>query len=184
MVDQTINAFFEKLYDTTYAQTVLFVAKRCDNPAEISDILQEIYADVFATLISKGCNYIKNGGAFVQHLTKKKLARYYSVRSRLKDWIPLFNVNQQSDEEYEAIPIELDEMLIEQQVENKVMMSEISKILSKKPADTQKIFLLYYSLDMTIEQIAIELKLNKSTVKTKLYRTIAELRKIYGKDGM
>ncbi len=184
MVDQSINVLFNELYDKTYTQTALFVTKRCDDPAQIADVLQEIYADVFAAITVKGLGYMKNPEAFVRHVAKKKLARYYGWKSRLRDWLPLFAVNQEIDDEYEVIPIALDDLPIDEQVEKKLLISEISELLAAKPADVQKIFMLHYSLDLPIRRIAEELKLSESTVKTKLYRTLNELRKIYRKDGI
>lgn len=184
MVDQTTNAFFEKLYDTTYEKTALFVTRRCDDTTQISDVLQEIYAEVFTTLADKGCDYVKNPTAFVYHVARKKLARYYDWRSRLRDWLPLFNTNQEDGEEYEVIPVELDEIPISEQVESKLLLREIAERLKEKPTDVQKIFLLHYSLDLPLNRVAKELGMKEATVKTKLYRTIAELRTFYRKDGM
>lgn len=45
-----------------------------------------------------------------------------------------------------------------------------------------KIFYLYYAEDITIKDIASELKLSESNVKNHLYRTLKELNELFGKD--
>ena len=182
MVDQTTNAFFESLYDTTYPQIVLFVTKRCSDPTQIADIMQDIYADVYAVMMQKGCAYLQNPGAFVQHVAKKKLARYYGWKERLREMIPLFGQNREDDEEFETLELLLDDLPVVEQVEKGLLLSDIAAQLATKPLDVQRIFLLYYSLDMPIRRIAAELNLRESSVKNKLYRTIGELRRLYGKD--
>lgn len=47
MIGQTIYTFFNSLYDNTYHKTVLYVTKKCDDPAQVSDIVQEIYTEIY-----------------------------------------------------------------------------------------------------------------------------------------
>ena len=182
MENESVTAFFDNLYNETYHRTVVFVTRRCDDPTQIADILQDIYTDIYAVLSEKDLGYIKNPAAFVQHVAKKKLARYYGWKSRLNNLIPMFLQYSKSDDEYWSNQTEPDDIPIEDLVETKLLLSEIADIISEKPADVQKIFQLHYALDMPIKQISAELKLRESTVKTKLYRTLEEIRNIYKKE--
>lgn len=49
--------------------------------------------------------------------------------------------------------------------------------------DIRKIFYLYYSLELTIAEIAVELEMTESNIKNKLYRTLAELRQRFDLRG-
>lgn len=62
-------------------------------------------------------------------------------------------------------------------------MEEIHLHLKRKSADVRKIFYLYYSLELTISEIAVELEMTESNVKNKLYRTLAELRNRFNLRG-
>lgn len=184
MVDQTIHTLFEQLYDTTYRETVSFVTKRCADPAQICDIVQEVYADVYTAMCDKGEAYLHKPQAFVRHVAKKKLARHYAWTSQLKSMLSVFAFDSDGEEEDEPPLPDLDTLPVEEQAETHLLVRDITRRLAEKPAEVQKIFLLYYSLDLPIRQIAQVLHLNESTVKTKLYRTVGELRELYRKDGM
>ena len=74
--------------------------------------------------------------------------------------------------------------LPEQLVENKLLAAEIAARLKTFPPDVQRIFVCVYALDMTLRQTAALLGMKESTVKAKLYRTLAKLREFYRKDGV
>ena len=75
----------------------------------------------------------------------------------------------------------LETYTIEEEVINKQMVDDVFEHLSKKTDDVKRIFYLFYYVDMTIEEIANDLDISVSNVKNKLYRTVRELRTIYGK---
>lgn len=62
-------------------------------------------------------------------------------------------------------------------------MEQIAAQLKQCPADVQKIFICHYQLDMTLRDTARALGMKEPTVKAKLYRTLAKLRRLYAKDG-
>ena len=55
--------------------------------------------------------------------------------------------------------------------------------LKKKRIEIQRIFYLYYNMDFTIKELAMELNLSESYIKNCLYRTLKELQKYMGKVG-
>ncbi|MCF0125209.1 MAG: hypothetical protein HUJ68_05545, partial [Clostridia bacterium] len=54
--------------------------------------------------------------------------------------------------------------------------------IEKKDLITAKIFYLYYILDYKIEDISKEMELNISNVKARIYRTLKELKNLFGKE--
>lgn len=181
MVDQTYITFFDKAYDDTYKKTLLYVTKKCGNACDIADILQETYAEFYTVIVKKGIQYIKNPEALIMRIAKTKTYRYYSLKERAKDHIPFFTKSE-DDSEYEAGLIS-DENSVEDITVNNLMLEQISQFIKSKASDVQRIFYLYFYLEMTITQIAKELSIKESTVKSKLFRTLKEVRAIYGKDG-
>ena len=54
----------------------------------------------------------------------------------------------------------------------------IWEYIKNKNTEIAKIFYAYYHLGMKINEIALEMQLNESTVKNYIYRTIKELKQI------
>ena len=61
-------------------------------------------------------------------------------------------------------------------------VQEVWKYIKEKDTKIAKIFYCYYHLNMKIYEIALEMKLNESTVKNYLYRTKKELQQIFLKE--
>jgi len=180
VVDQDITTLFNKIYDMTFKNVFAFVTSKCGNTNDIADILQETYMEVYSVIVKKGCTYIINEEAFVKNIAKTKIFRHYSLKEKISSFI---NVSK-DDHEIDILDFEITyEIEIEESVANKLLLDEINCFLLKKPQLTQKVFYLYYSLDYTIQQIATDLSLSESNVKNKLYRTVKEIRELYGKEG-
>lgn len=185
MVDQNITSFFNEIYDSTNKQALSFVAAKCSNLEDISDILQETYMEVYKVIAKRGVDYIENGEAFVIKIAKQKVYRHYSLLNRLKAEIPLSALG---DREEEGISeLNSGEYSAEDSVEDVICTEEtinlVKKAISEKPVEIQKIFFLKYSMELTIPEISRLMNIGQPEVKNKLYRTITELRKIYGGKG-
>lgn len=46
-MDYKYNDYFNEIYDKTYKKILLYVLKRCSNIEDVSDILQETYAEIY-----------------------------------------------------------------------------------------------------------------------------------------
>ncbi len=141
--------------------------------------MQEVYIEVYGTLERKGIGYMKNPPGFVRQVARAKLSRYYQ---KSKDKLHLsLTMTDDDDNEYDSTAL-ADGVNIEEQYVTKELLSQIADFISKQPPTEGKIFYLYYYCDNSIEQIAISLNIKSSTVKTKLYRTLAKVRKLYIKE--
>ena len=95
------------------------------------------------------------------------------------------SVADEDGNEINIADLESDDCSLDISMLNSALLAEIRSALSAKPQIVQKIFLMRYSLDLTIPEIAELLSVGESYVKNKLYRTINELRELYvGKDGI
>jgi len=187
MVDQDITTFFNELYDKTYLRVVKYVTIKCSNPDDIADIVQEIYTEAYAVITKKGVNYINNENAFIMHLAKSKVYKHYSLAEKLKNIFSLtINLNNEEDSKNEAHIHELidfNEPDIVDKIIDQNIIDNVWQQIREKPKDVQKIFFLYYYCGMPLKEISKELKISESNVKHKLYRTLAQIRCLYGKGG-
>jgi RNA polymerase sigma-70 factor (ECF subfamily) len=131
-------------------------------------------------------SYFQNPGGFVMQLAKRKIYKHYSLRERFGNVISL----SRSDDEQtaEIDPAEFETCIAqddwpETAATNSVLIEQIGGYLKKQPADVQKIFRLYYYLDLQINEIAAELDMTESNVKNRLYRTLKALRKEFDVEG-
>ncbi len=178
MVDQNTTNLFNNIYDSTNKKVLAYITAKCGNTSDISDIFQETYMELYAVLVKKGTNYVKNSEAFVIKIAKQKIFRYYSLSQRLKSMVPMININEEG-EEFNIADLEIDSFSVDKIVSEKMLIAQVNQFLSTKPVDIRKIFYLFYYMNMPISEIALLLSMSESNVKNKLYRTIKELRKIY-----
>ena len=164
-----LDRIFNQIYDSTYRATLIYVTAKCHNTEDIADILQETYTELYTVMCRRGTDYIKDTGAFVRKIAKSKVYRHYSFFERIR--------NNMSINENEDVFCE-DGFDLENAVIDKLMVEEVDRHIFSKPQITQKIFCMYFSLDMTISEIAKALDVGESQVKNKLYRTLGELREM------
>lgn len=71
-------------------------------------------------------------------------------------------------------------MNIETEIITKQNIEQIWNYMKEKNIDTAKIFYLYFVLEMTFKEIANELQVKESTVKSNLYRMLKKLKETFG----
>jgi len=158
-----------------------FVIAKCGRVADINDILQETYLELYQLLIKRGADYVTNEKALILRIAKQKIAKYYSLAERLKIFVSM-TATYDHGEETELSEFKADTFLTEDFVLNQVMFETVRQFIQQKPEIVKKIFYLFYDVGLTIPEIAIELSVNESSVKNKLYRTIKEMRNILNKE--
>ncbi len=174
--DAFINEF-NRIYNETYAILRKYVAARCSDINYVPDILQQSYLDYYKLIFKKGIGHVNNPLSVLFKIAKRKIFRYYSLKDRLKIFIP----NTQKDRESHEYLLTDNEGIYEHLVDDKILQSiEIERlwsIINNYPADTRKIFYLYFYEEMTLSKIAENMRLSLSNVKHRLYRTLDEIRK-------
>lgn len=177
MVDPR-NAYFDKIYDAVFLKVKRYVIAKCANLCDVEDILQEVFLEFYTLVDKKGVKYIKNAEALVMHIAKTKISKHYNLLFKFKS-LPLYNKNKDNDIWQEQDLADID---IEQQYINKQIVDEVWGLLTSKDSLTQKVFALYYYEQLSLREIAKELKIGISNVKHRLYRTLAEIRKHYSSE--
>lgn len=175
MVDPNITSRFNEIYDSTNRAVLSIVTAKCCNTADIQDIVQDTYVELYQLLDKRGVDYIKNDKAIVLRIAKQKLFRHYSLMERLKIFIPM-NVAKENEDEVELLDLEADTFLTEDFTVNKITLEEARHFIQQKSQEVKKIFYLFYDVGQSIPEIAEALSMSESNVKHKLYRTLHELR--------
>lgn len=169
MIDQLNLKQFNTIYDKTYNKVVKIVVCRCSNMDDVNDIVQEVYLEVYNAIVKK--KNIDDFEKYVIGIAKNKVKKHYSLLYRINT-IPLFSSKNDDKELVNVLKSDEDILKIvlkEQDIE------DIWKYLKSKRIIIQKIFYLYYELDLTIKEISKELDVGESYIKNCLYRTLKEL---------
>ena len=175
MVDPNITSRFNEIYDSTGKAVLAFVTAKCQNTADIQDIVQETYVELYLLLTRRGVDYIKNDKAMVLHIAKQKLSRHYTLLEQLRLFMPMTVTNDDGGE-VALSDLEAESFLTEDFITNQIMMDEVRRLLQNKPQDVKKVFYLFYDVGQSIPEISKALSMSESNVKHKLYRTLKELR--------
>jgi RNA polymerase sigma-70 factor, ECF subfamily len=184
VTDSQCNSTFDQMYEQTYKKTLHYVAARCGGACDIADIMQEVYAELYSVLLSRGTSYIKQPEAFVMQLAKSKVYRHYSMREKIRNFFPVAQVVKTNEDcGADEFFISLENGDIDDLIADRILLQNIAAFIKTKPSDVQKIFYLYFAMELTTAQIAHEMRLNESTVKSKIHRTVHEVRALYGKVG-
>ena len=175
MSTQNIASQFDEIYDSTHKMTLAFITAKCARTADISDIFQETYMELYSLLIKRGAEYVTHEKALVLKIAKRKLFRHYSMSERLKIFVPMTSTDE-SGNEVDLIDFEAGSFLTEDFAVNNVLLDSAKDFLRSKPEDVQKVFYLTYEVGLTISEVAQTMSMSESNVKNKLYRTLKELR--------
>ena len=166
---------FDEIYNTTNKTVLAFITAKCGRTADIGDIFQDTYMELYKTLCKRGADYVTNEKALVLRIAKRRVARYYSLLERLRIFVSMSTTNVDG-QEVDFSELEADAFLTEDFSVNYALLDTVQQFIGSKPEDVQKVFYLMYDVGLTIPEIAEALSINKSNVKNKLYRTLKELK--------
>ena len=165
---------FKDIYDKTY-DNILKVIILKSNVDDANDIIQEVYIELLNKLKREKSIEIENVDGYVFGITKNVLKRFYKNINLDKN---IFVYNMEENE----IDFK-DDYSLEEDFINESNISLIWDEIRKKEEVTQKIFYLHYVLDLKISDIAKEMNINESTIKTKIYRSLKQLKEKVMKEG-
>lgn len=182
MVGCDIAARFEEIYAATEKAVLRHITAKCVRTADIGDIFQDTYLEIYQALLKRGAEYVSNEQAFAMRIARQKLSKYYSIKDRLKALV--FMPAGESDDDRGCAEMEIaDAFLTDEFVVDKIMLETARQFVESKPELVKKAFYLYYELGMKISEIADELSISESNAKNKIYRTLRELRELLERRG-
>ncbi len=169
--NKQVKEYFEQTYKETNRSVTLFLISKCKNFVDVSDILQEVYMEYYKVLIRKGLDYIKENEKFLISLCRKKIATYYSFWDRIPHKLYLDEKEDYEREELLSDAYDIDRDDVDDVFLQKEMIGDVKVLLKKQPDEVQKIFYLYYTMELKVSEIADLLHIKVHTVKNKLFRT-------------
>ena len=176
MIDQKNLKQFNSIYDKTYNQVLKYIVCKGSNIEDVNDIIQEVYLEVYKTIDKN--KKIDDFEKYIIGIARNKVKKHYTLLYRLQT-IPLFN---NKNEDTYLIDTLKSDINIEKIIIQSDNLEKIWNYLKTKRIIIQKIFYLYYELDLTIKDIKEELNVGESYIKNCLYRTLKELQELLGKD--
>ena len=163
------NNFFELVYRDTNTDVLKYIVAKCNNMEDVSDIFQDVYMEFADVLKKRGSQYFKNPKAFLLHLTKTKIHRFYkSSLSYIENNIE--DISKEVDIENINITVVEDEVITNEQIDKALSLIGGMDML------TQRILYLRFYVDCSLDEISKSLNINESTIKSRLYRALRYLK--------
>lgn len=172
MNDRTTETLFERIYHATYRDASAYVIARVRDPEKAKDILQNSYLSFWRQL-KKGRRFpAEEWAPYLKTIAKHEAGRQFlSDKKRRALTVSLTDCEELLDV---AAPED-----IEAEVVDADTLRRMGVFLAEKDVLVRKIFLLVYTVGLTLSQTAEALEVPLHTVRNKLYRTLAELREAF-----
>jgi RNA polymerase sigma-70 factor (ECF subfamily) len=172
MTGSDIASRFDEIYDSTRKEVLAFITARCGSTADICDIFQETYMELYKVLLKRGAEYVTHEKALVMRIAKRKIAKHYTFLERFKNFV---SFSRDGEDAGDFTEFEDDDFCTEEFSVNNILLENARKFIKAKPENVRKVFYLMYDVGLTIPEIAKMLSMSESNVKNKLYRTLKEL---------
>ena len=170
-----LNQKFTDIYNSTYDGIYRYILSKCRNPDDIPDIVQNTYLN-FYNRLKRGAD-IKEPVKYLVKTAKHELYKVCGMWNLSAKNIPVYS--KADDENFEDIERELMTGEVETDEINSILCGEIWKHIKNSDILTYKIFVLYFQYDQKLKDIAVTLKVNESTVKNRLFRTVKQIKEKY-----
>ena len=175
-----IDSYFDAVYAETIGSVSRFVVSHAARFQDTEDIIQNIYTRFYKRISEKGYRDIESTEAFLINIAKFECRSVFAGFKRRKERdIILSDIDEEQSAAIEA-EMSRDQKLLEDIMTDKILAKQIFDDIMSGDETVGRIFYLHFVCDMKLEEVANQLDLKLSTVKTKLYRTIEKQKKKYG----
>jgi RNA polymerase sigma-70 factor (family 1) len=158
------DAEFAKFFHEHYASILLYLYRIIDDQAAAEDIASEVFVSLW-----------NRNGAFSQiHSPKSYL--YTSARNRALDWIKLHKRYNKRKTEAAAMEEQSERPVVENMIYAETM-TRVYAAIDRLPTQCRKVFIMHYIQGKKISEIAAELNISVSSVRTHKGRGIELLQK-------
>jgi len=149
--------FFNAAYEKTYPILLRYALIKARRITDAEDLLQNTYSRFYERICRTGYADIRDVRAFLVKLMNRELAQYYGFLTRRKEQ-PYAEVPEKAVRSAEEAGIAA------------CLIADVWEGLRQLSPVSQKIFLLYYGLDMPVAEIAASLSMGTEAVKSRLHR--------------
>ena|GEM_PF-94096 len=172
---EALNAVFTKVYEETYDAVLRYIVCHCASPSDICDLVQNTYLALYQRMRRPG-EAVRDPQHYVMRIARNELYRHYGATGMLRNYLPIFSPHD-GEADFDAVEREL--LDTEAEPDDCVLCDEIWEFLSHGDPLTFRIFILYFSQDLGLKEIAQLLHINENTVKSRLYRTLKKLKETF-----
>ncbi len=169
---QSETEYFRRVYEATYEDMLRYAVIKTRRPADIEDILQNAYSKFFSRITRRGHGDIEDPRAYLMSILQKELSAFYRFK--------MIRAERERHITDGMAELSLEDM--EDSAINADMLDRVWKEIASAPAKSYKAFVLYYYLDMAVADIARELNLSESAVKSRIHRLRASVRQKLAKE--
>lgn len=180
MGNPDIDSYFDAVYAETIGPVSRFVVSHAARFQDTKDIVQNIYTRFYKRISEKGYRDIESTEAFLINIAKFECRSVFAGFKRRKERdVILSDIDEEQTAAIEA-EMSRDQKLLEDIMTDKILAKQIFDDIMSGDETVGRIFYLHFVCDMKLEDVANQLDLKLSTVKTKLYRTIEKQKKKFG----
>lgn len=180
MGNPDIDSYFDAVYAETIGSVSRFVVSHAARFQDTEDIVQNIYTRFYKRISEKGYRDIESTEAFLINIAKFECRSVFAGFKRRKERdVILSDIDEEQTAAIEA-EMSRDQKLLEDIMTDKILAKQIFDDIMSGDETVGRIFYLHFVCDMKLEEVANQLDLKLSTVKTKLYRTIEKQKKKFG----
>lgn len=180
MGNPDIDSYFDAVYAETIGPVSRFVVSHAARFQDTEDIVQNIYTRFYKRISEKGYRDIESTEAFLINIAKFECRSVFAGFKRRKERdVILSDIDEEQSAAIEA-EMSRDQKLLEDIMADKILAKQIFDDIMSGDETVGRIFYLHFVCDMKLEEVANQLDLKLSTVKTKLYRTIEKQKKKFG----
>ena len=175
-----IDSYFDAVYAETLDSVKRYVVSHAARFQDAEDIVQNVYTRFYKRISEKGYADIQSAEAFVINIAKFECRSFFSGFIKRKARVSV--MSDYSEEEEAALEAEMSRECrgLEDAIHDKLLAKQIFDDIMRSDETVGQIFYLHFVCDMKLDEVARQLGLNLSTVKTKLYRTIERQKKKFG----
>lgn len=179
VTDLSLEVYFNKVYSETIRSLRKFVISKSGKLSDTDDILQNVYTKFFRRIKQKGWTDIDNAEAFLINTAKLECRNSFSVIK--KDGVTS-SFAEYTDEQMSIIEADMSKQqpALEDVLCNGMLAKQIFDDINESDPQTGKIFYLHFVMDMKLSEVAEELGMSLSKVKSKLYRTVERQKNKFG----
>lgn len=158
---------FTTIYQATFNQVSKYVFFKVAQLSDAEDIVQTVYMNFYQYALKKG-KTVDNVQAYLIQMANNELSRYYEDKAN--------QALQFSDDEVNLLENIPDEKDLELDVFNKLEIQTIWSLVLNLSTLDQKILSGRFRFELNFKEIAEILNLSESTIKTRYYRAIEQLK--------
>lgn len=163
------NDYFDRVYEKTYRRLLQYAIVHLSDPTDAEDALQNVYLDFYRRVEKYGHLDILAPQAFLLQMLKREITKHYAEREQRRMHLV------EDYEEAIAGTATFEDVALD-----RAMAEQVLAAAKALPAETYRVFVLYYGFELPVSEIAKTLGVGKETVKSRLFRARNALRKMIG----